>query len=118
MTNWEQYTNKVKISYKKPAAYYFESILIRMQPDIYKRYGNIKVSFSKNAKKTVFYLINVFWHCGLVLKEINPIPEIEVGGGAIIKDCYEAILKKVPAIEFEDNEEYRDWIEEKWKVII
>lgn len=111
------YTNIIRIAWKKPITSYFEAVILRLQPKIYQRYGCIKLRFSKNVKREVHYLVNLFWHLGLAPGAVTEISEIEFANGTIVKDCYELELRKIGAIVFDDDSEFNDWIEKEWAKI-
>ena len=58
----------------------------------------------------------MFWHFGIECSEIKKMKEgLEVGKGFVIEEAFEATLKKIGAIMFEDNEEYAERIKHLWE---
>jgi len=106
--------NIVRVSSKKDINKYREAILIRMQPGIYNKYGCIKIRFTRDLTIDVDKLCRFFWHAGLVVKDVDKDVErlkdgLKVDKGVVIGEAWEVTLKKIPAIEFENDEDYKDW---------
>jgi hypothetical protein len=99
--------NIIRISKKNPIGKYAESILMRMQPKIYNEYKCIKLRFTGDLKKDADYICRLFWHCGLKIQEIRKLKEgLPLAKGYTLNDAYEIELVKIPAILFEDDEDY------------
>lgn len=114
--------NVVRISRAKEIerglAPYYESILIRGTPEIYDKYGCIKLRFTKNMKESIYKICQVLWHYGLVVKEINKLENgLEVQRGRILEDAFEVILTKIGAICFHGEEEFVEHTKDKFKTI-
>jgi|SRR3989304_858312 len=108
--------NIIRMGSSKGITPYFESMLLRGQPRIYNKYGCIKIRFTKDLWKDVYYLLSMFWHFGIECSEIKKMKEgLEVGKGFVIEEAFEATLKKIGAIMFEDNEEYAERIKHLWE---
>jgi len=108
--------NIVRLSSSKDLALYFQSVVMRASPKIYKKYGSIKLRFTKDLKTDVQYLCNLFWHLGLIVskdEEIEKVVDtISTSRGNYIKEMYEVKLKKIGAIDFEDEDDYLDWMKD------
>jgi hypothetical protein len=101
--------NIIRISNKNPIGKYAESILMRMQPKIYNKYGCLKLRFTGDLKKDADYICRLFWHCGLIVRDKRKLKEgLPVSRGFVLNDAYEIELVKIPAIIFEDDEDYDD----------
>lgn len=110
-----QMDNIVRMSSKKPPTSYFESIILRAQPSVYNKYKCIKIRFTKDLKRDVYYLCALFWHLGVVAKTVEKLPDgLQIDKGVVIGNAYEVTLEKIGAIRFEDNEEYNEWMREEW----
>lgn len=103
--------NIVRISSEKDVSRYIHAIARRGQPDVYKKYGCIRLRFTKDLEYTVRYLCRFFWNFGLVVKE-----KIKMKGGIPCKDgviisksACEIKMVKIPQIVFENNEEFDEW---------
>lgn len=112
--------NIVKISggtiKEKGIAPYFESIVMRVQPDVYNEYNEIKIRFTKDLWKEVWYLMCMFWHLGLVCNRIERMPHgLPLPNGTVLDDAYEAIITKIGANMFEDNTDYSDRMDKLWE---
>lgn len=116
--------NIVRVSSNKEIAKYCESVLMRASPRIYKKYGCIRIRFAKNMKQDVMYLTNLLWHVGIVVIKDDGVSKVEdaisTGRGNYIKEMYEVKLKKIGAIDFADESDYKDWMEsmrKQWEKI-
>lgn len=108
--------NIIRISGAKGITPYFESILLRGQPRVYNKYGCIKVRFTKDLWKDVYYLLCLFWHFGIECSEIQKMKDgLKVANGVVIAEAYEATLKKIGAIMFEDNQDYAERMNALWE---
>jgi hypothetical protein len=102
--------NIIRISAQKNIADYIASVIMRIQPAVYQKYGCIKLRFTKDLEGQVKYLCKLCWHVGLVpQKKVKMKDGIPMDKGVLIADAREIILKKIGAIEFEDNEEFDGW---------
>jgi len=102
-----QIDNIIRISKKNPIGKYAESVLMRMQPKIYNKYGCIKLRFTGDLKKDADYICRLFWHCGLKIQNHRKLEEgLPLSRGFTLSDAYEIELVKIPAILFEDDEDY------------
>ena len=104
--------NIVRISANKSIVEYLAPIIIKIQPSVYKKYGCVKLRFTKDIEQNVKLLCQLVWHVGLVPKEKTFLDGgIPVNKGILIADAREITLKKIGAIDFEDQEDFEDW----WK---
>lgn len=99
--------NIIRISKNKKISEYFASVIYRGGPGVYGKYGDIRLRFTRDLSKDVRHLCMCFWHWGLVPKEINVI-DLKVDGG-VITGAYELVLKKVGAIQFENDTDFEDY---------
>lgn len=110
--------NIIRISSRKPIGTYFESILIRAQPRIYNKYNEIKIRCTKDLRKDIMYMCQMLWHVGLIIPREEGIKRIseklQVARGELLDEVYEIKLKKIPAIIFEDNSDYEDYMRSLW----
>lgn len=111
-----QLDNIVRISSKKPIGEYAMAVLMRMQPNPYKTYDCIKLRFTADLITDVRWLCMMFGNAGLVTKEVNKIEKIEVGKGVILDNCWEATLKKIGALDFEEQE-FEEYSRRVWEKI-
>jgi hypothetical protein len=108
--------NIIRIGSAKGITPYFESILLRGQPKVYNKYNCIKLRFTKNVWKDVYYLLCMFWHFGIYCDEITRMKGgLPVDKGVIIDEFYEATLKKIGAIMFDNNEDYAERMNNLWE---
>lgn len=121
--------NIIRMSGAKGITPYFESMLLRGQPRVYNKYGCIKIRFTKDLWRDVYYLLSMFWHFGAECTEIKKMKEeFEVADGRFISGAYEATIKKIGALMFEEdkvkktiagkeievNEDYAERINKLW----
>jgi len=104
--------NIIRISAKKNISEYIPAIIMRIQPNVYKKYGCIKLRFTKDLEDQVKYLCRLVWHVGLVPKsKVKMKNGIPVDKGILIADAREIVLVKIGAIVFDDHKDFDDW----WK---
>lgn len=114
-TKMNEMDNVIRISARKRISQYFEAVVMRVQPAIYNKYGCVKVRFTKDLKKDVYYLSQLFWHLGLAPSNLSKLKNgLKVDKDVILGEAYELELKKIGATRFEDNEEFRKWFEYNW----
>lgn len=116
ITNRIVLDNVVRISSRKDIEDYAWTILLRMQPDPYKKYDCIKIRFTGDLVNEVSKLCLLFGNAGLVTKEIKRIEKIEVGKGVVLNDCWEATLRKIGALDFEEGE-FEEYSRKMWSEI-
>ena len=105
--------NVVRIGSRKEIDTYTHSIVLRAQPRVYNKYGCIKIRFTGDLCRDIDYLCRLFWHLGLVVKNVEKMEGgLEVGRGRYLENAFEITLVKIGAIEFEDDSEYKTWIPE------
>lgn len=108
MRNKIEIDNIVRISSKKHITEYIQSIFLRGQPESYNKYKCIKLRFTADLMKDVNYLCMLYHHFGLTVVSVKKAEEgIPIGRG-VISNVYEVELRKIGAIQFEDDSDYKN----------
>jgi hypothetical protein len=103
--------NIIRISSRNDISNYSHSVIMRMQPRLYNKYGCIKLRFTKDHTRDVQYLCMMFWHAGLTIQSWEKLPEgLRLGRGVILEQAYEVTLIKTGATLFEDDNEFYEWL--------
>ena len=94
-------SNIIKIG-DKDLPPYIVAMVFKGQPNIYEKYGEIKIQVAKSRLPRANYLIELFKNWGLFevsrqQKKITITPES--GDPYELEDAYEITVKKIPAIE-------------------
>ena len=98
--------NIVRISAKKRITDYAASVLMRIQPKTYEKYGCVRLRFTKDLEQQAMYLAMMWWHCGFDFKKYKLKGGVKVAGGILIGDIREIHLKKIGAIIFQDDSDF------------
>ena len=101
--------NKVYISDRKELGHYYEMIIRRCQPLIYKKYKCIKLRFRKEELHFIIYLTEQLWNIGLIIKGLSK----KKGAKKMKKEgwgeYYELTLIKIPRRHFRKDDYIRSF---------
>lgn len=109
--------NIIRFNKNKPLAKFYESILDRLCPKIYEKYGCIVVRCVGNCEREMKHIAFRLWNVGVICEEKAKLKDgLQVEDG-ILNDVREYEFRKIGAIKFTDNEHFEEhWNKLKYEV--